>query len=499
MTTINALSIGASATSIVSQQHTPTDAPAETTATSGDVSGESMFSPLLLQMILSQQTPQHVASNQFQQAEAIAEAMEENVAGKEQQTPSQSLFASTNAVQELIALNHSKSAASIEAMKQGIQSFAPAPNAEQETLKAPEGVMLSIELAEEAVEIPTQKVTPETEMLKAKSKSTEQNQTQKAGGSANNNPPVAAHRFTEAKLELDIEQPVVKQVSSEKNTQPTAILQQQTRQMRNISVEAAGTATAKQAEGVSSVIGNAQQISSVDKQTKIIDDSKTSSRKFEAGHSSIVRGDKVDAAKNGSEHIPQRQAESQTDGFGGQQDIQPKNREIREQKQFAVHTTTGISGIALDTQEIQASKAEAVQIKSEVAQSIIEQLSKNISLALNNAKSEMKVVLHPESLGEVVVRVQVEEGKVTTQLDVQQQQVKNMIEQHLPQLKEALANKGLTVERIDVFASELSFKEQTSQQQQKKNQSGSERVLEEQEEVIESAKLFGYNTIEYVV
>lgn len=132
-------------------------------------------------------------------------------------------------------------------------------------------------------------------------------------------------------------------------------------------------------------------------------------------------------------------------------------------------------------------------------QSMLEQLSKGVAVAVNEHHSEMKIVMHPESLGEVTVRVQVEEGKVSTTMDVQQTQVKQTIEANIPQLREALSAKGLTMERIEVTTAQHGMTDESARNRQGNERKKGRQEFEMTTEEESSVKLYGYNTVEYTV
>lgn len=132
-------------------------------------------------------------------------------------------------------------------------------------------------------------------------------------------------------------------------------------------------------------------------------------------------------------------------------------------------------------------------------QNMLEQLSKGVAVAVNEHHSQMKIVMHPESLGEVTVRVQVEEGKVSTSMDVQQTQVKQTIEANIPQLREALSAKGLTMERIEVTTAQHGMTDESARQRQGNERKKGRHEFELAQEDESSVKHFGYNTVEYTV
>lgn len=132
-------------------------------------------------------------------------------------------------------------------------------------------------------------------------------------------------------------------------------------------------------------------------------------------------------------------------------------------------------------------------------QSMLDQLSKGVTVAVNENHSEMKIVMHPESLGEVTVRVQVEEGKVSTSMDVQQTQVKQTIEANIPQLREALSAKGLTMDRIEVTTAQHGMTDESSRNRQGNDRKKGRHEFELVQDDDASVKHFGYNTVEYTI
>ncbi len=135
----------------------------------------------------------------------------------------------------------------------------------------------------------------------------------------------------------------------------------------------------------------------------------------------------------------------------------------------------------------------------ETIQSVMDQLSKHVALAVDEKSSQMKLLLKPESLGEVTLHVKVEEGRVSTHMEVQQPQVKAVIESNIPVLREALSSKGLTVENINVFTTQYSLNEKSTQHHQQRSNTKSYLKLHQTDETEEQSKMLGYNTVEYVM
>lgn len=85
--------------------------------------------------------------------------------------------------------------------------------------------------------------------------------------------------------------------------------------------------------------------------------------------------------------------------------------------------------------------------------------------------SEMVVKLKPEHLGELTLKVTVENGAVSASFHSNNSEVRTVIEASLTQLRQELSNQGLKVENVGVYAGLNQFfsndqQQQTAQQQQ---------------------------------
>ncbi|MBP2642422.1 MAG: Flagellar hook-length control protein-like protein [Firmicutes bacterium] len=107
-------------------------------------------------------------------------------------------------------------------------------------------------------------------------------------------------------------------------------------------------------------------------------------------------------------------------------------------------------------------KTVSVNDPYNVAGQIVEQ-AKVISRPTN---SEMIIKLKPEHLGELTLKIVVENGAVSASFLTNHAEVRNAIESSLPQLRQELANQGLKVDQVGVYASlNQSFGEPQQQQQ----------------------------------
>ncbi|HTR98265.1 MAG TPA: flagellar hook-length control protein FliK [Bacteroidota bacterium] len=153
---------------------------------------------------------------------------------------------------------------------------------------------------------------------------------------------------------------------------------------------------------------------------------------------------------------------------------------------------------AAPKQEIPAAYAPLPQ---EVSRHIADQVVRNLSLQLDGNASEMRMTLKPPSLGEVQLHVRVEDSKMAAQIDVSQQLVKSALEAHMPQLRQALQEHGIEVQRIDVMVPEQSAHQGgTGSGGERTGRRGGRRAAASgDDEPLQAVKDMGYNTIELIM
>jgi flagellar hook-length control protein FliK len=137
-------------------------------------------------------------------------------------------------------------------------------------------------------------------------------------------------------------------------------------------------------------------------------------------------------------------------------------------------------------------------LPQELSSAVIDQVIRGMELNINGKSAEFHIRLEPESLGEVGLRVRVDEGRMQAQIDVSQPAVKAALESHLPQLRQVLASQGIDVDRIDVFT-QGDFSRDTPDGNEWKSRRRGAREADEHENGSESARQLGYNTIELIM
>jgi flagellar hook-length control protein FliK len=139
-------------------------------------------------------------------------------------------------------------------------------------------------------------------------------------------------------------------------------------------------------------------------------------------------------------------------------------------------------------------------IPGNLEQTIMDQVSKNLVLNLNSSSSEVRIAMKPASLGEVVMKVKMDDGKVSAQINVNNVSVKAVLDANVTQLREALLSKGIEVQHIDIVADgQTAFGSSSGQNNPKqKSQQGGTAGVDALGQY-ESLRTMGYNTIELIM
>lgn len=130
----------------------------------------------------------------------------------------------------------------------------------------------------------------------------------------------------------------------------------------------------------------------------------------------------------------------------------------------ALVSTTGIMA-STKTTETQSPTTQVADVYQVVDQ-IVEQ-TKIITIAQN---TEMVMKLKPEHLGELTLKVAIENGVVNASFHSNNPEVRSLIEASLPQLKQDLANTGLKVDNVSVYAGLSQFQPNQGQEQNTRQQ-----------------------------
>jgi hypothetical protein len=134
-------------------------------------------------------------------------------------------------------------------------------------------------------------------------------------------------------------------------------------------------------------------------------------------------------------------------------------------------------------------------------QDVVDQLVRSLTYQVKENVSSLRVVLKPESLGEVVLHVRMENGGLTAQFDVSNPQTRTVLEANLPGLRQELSTEGIHLQRIDIG----SYDQASSRTPDKEPPDHPKPSLHqnltagEADDTPEDSRSLGYNTLELIM
>lgn len=134
---------------------------------------------------------------------------------------------------------------------------------------------------------------------------------------------------------------------------------------------------------------------------------------------------------------------------------------------------------------VQTYHVHANQLTQQVTQLFVKQMK----LTQVNGLHEAKLILNPQSLGQVDVTITSHNGVITAHFSAETQAGKDMLDNQLPQLRAALTQQGLQVDRLEVNQQQeatFGFQQQREQARQQQEQNRKRDQQEEQEFALES-------------
>jgi len=142
----------------------------------------------------------------------------------------------------------------------------------------------------------------------------------------------------------------------------------------------------------------------------------------------------------------------------------------------------------------------AMKLPEEFAKNVVLKIVDEVRLHIAGKTSEVRVQLKPEHLGELSLRVTMQEGELAARLDVSVPAVKAALDAQLPQLREALAQQGIEIHRFDIVADSLMHRQAQQEQQRSRHQGSAKRQTDvDVAETYAAMRDLGYNTVEYII
>lgn len=127
------------------------------------------------------------------------------------------------------------------------------------------------------------------------------------------------------------------------------------------------------------------------------------------------------------------------------------NDERGEGFNFAQTVTDTLKGMVADRVDA------AAPAYTTTTDQIMEQVSESLRMTMTEDVTEMEMNLHPASLGNVRVQVAAKDGVITASFTTQNEQVKEVLEAQIIQLKDQMNEQGIKIEAVEVTVSSHAF------------------------------------------
>ncbi|WNC12541.1 flagellar hook-length control protein FliK [Brevibacillus brevis] len=119
---------------------------------------------------------------------------------------------------------------------------------------------------------------------------------------------------------------------------------------------------------------------------------------------------------------------------------------------------------------------------SQVTQQVTQIFVKQMKLSQVEGVHEAKLILNPQSLGQVDVTIKSHNGVITAHFSAETQAGKDLLDNQLPQLRAALAQQGLQVDRLEVSQQQETAFSFQGQRDQARQQQENKREAEQQQD-----------------
>ncbi len=183
-------------------------------------------------------------------------------------------------------------------------------------------------------------------------------------------------------------------------------------------------------------------------------------------------------------------------------------------EQVKIEQTIQVTEITVKAQQTQQSVVQELRsshsLPKVIEQSVINQISDKMNNAIRNGVTEVRVQLRPESLGDVTVKIRIEGDIVTAKIQVENQQVKAIVENNFQSLKDSLAQHNLQTGSLEVnvqnggkdhngFAEQFVENHQAHHGRNGSGDTGSDDTTDQDsvDTKGETGRRFGNNSVEY--
>lgn len=213
----------------------------------------------------------------------------------------------------------------------------------------------------------------------------------------------------------------------------------------------------------------------------------------------------ADADNTGGESVPNWSIHRATMTEQAEQPLQAasSNHAVEgTEKTIVMHVQQPLTSTKVDGARVKDVPARTggltIELPEGFARDFVVRVADELRLHVAGRTSEVRVRLKPEHLGELSLKVTMQEGELAARLDVSVPAVKAALDAQLPQLREALASQGIEIRRFDVVADEQRNAHREQQRFQHQSQSGRQTDVDVTETYAAMRDL-GYNTVEYII
>lgn len=135
-----------------------------------------------------------------------------------------------------------------------------------------------------------------------------------------------------------------------------------------------------------------------------------------------------------------------------------------------------ISEVNNNTKVFNASLPKTQALKNINTGDVIAQIMEKLKVSVKPDLSEVKILLRPEQLGEVSLKIATQNGIITAQFVAESQKVKEIIESNFNQLRDMLSEQGVDVGALEVNVSNSDEEKTTYNMFEQNSEKGEKRV-----------------------
>ncbi|MFR4985921.1 MAG: flagellar hook-length control protein FliK [Lachnospirales bacterium] len=135
-----------------------------------------------------------------------------------------------------------------------------------------------------------------------------------------------------------------------------------------------------------------------------------------------------------------------------------------------------ISEVNNNTKVFNASLPKTQALKNINTGDVIAQIMEKLKVSVKPDLSEVKILLRPEQLGEVSLKIATQNGIITAQFIAESQKVKEIIESNFNQLRDMLSEQGVDVGALEVNVSNSDEEKTTYNMFEQNSEKGEKRI-----------------------